>query len=53
MQVVLKADGRKVGGFERAREQARENRPALEDRFDEILTRFEASTGWTHVADPL
>lgn len=52
-QVVLEADGGRVGSVEEASQQAREDRPALEDRFDEILASFEASTGWTHVGDPV
>lgn len=52
LSVTYDADGENVGSADKARQQAREDRPRLEKRFQTLLDAFEADTGWTRVGEP-
>lgn len=52
LSVDYDADGEDVDSAEEARRQARQDHPALEDRFQAFLDAFETKTGWSHVGEP-
>lgn len=50
--VSFQNDGEQADGVQEARAQAEQARPALEERFRDVLESFEGSTGWQHVGEP-
>lgn len=52
LSVTFHADGGRVDDYEAAEQQADADRPAVDERFQDILAGFEASTGWDHMREP-